>query len=90
MSSAMAAVPGQNETCIIFTTLILGIPSQSVGVLVLSDWVTDRLATVVNVFGDAVCCCIIDERCKNLLPGASGKVTVPTEDSRQKMADGSH
>ncbi|KAL1425978.1 hypothetical protein MTO96_018686 [Rhipicephalus appendiculatus] len=87
MSSATAAIPGQNETCIILTTRILSIPSQSVAVLILSDWVTDRLATVVNVLGDAVCCCIVDERCKHLLPGTSEKVTVPTEDSRQKLTD---
>ncbi|KAL3213032.1 hypothetical protein MRX96_051776 [Rhipicephalus microplus] len=90
MSSATAAIPGQNEMCIIFSTRILGIPSQSVSVLILSDWVVDRLATVVNVLGDAVCCCIVDERCKNLLPGTSEKATVPIEDSRPKLADGSH
>lgn len=39
MSSATAAIPGQNEMCIIFSTRILGIPSQSVSVLILSDWV---------------------------------------------------
>ncbi|XP_049528337.1 excitatory amino acid transporter [Dermacentor silvarum] len=90
MSSATAAMPGQNETCIVLTTRLLGLSSQSVGVLVLSDWITDRLATVVNVLGDAVCCCIIDERCKNVLPGTSEKFSmVPTKNSRHERAGSS-
>ncbi|XP_075550700.1 excitatory amino acid transporter-like [Dermacentor variabilis] len=40
ISSATAAIPGQNETCIVLTTRLLGLSSQSVGVLVLSDWIT--------------------------------------------------
>ncbi|KAH6928623.1 hypothetical protein HPB50_017653 [Hyalomma asiaticum] len=49
----------------------------------------DRLATVVNVLGDAVCCCIIDERCRHILPGASEKVTAPIDESRPKVASNS-
>ncbi|XP_077539574.1 neutral amino acid transporter B(0)-like [Haemaphysalis longicornis] len=68
VSSATASVPGQNELAIILNMQLLGLPSRSIGVSVLTDWIMDRLITVVNVLSDAVCCCIIDERCRTCMP----------------------
>ncbi|XP_077487058.1 excitatory amino acid transporter 1-like [Amblyomma americanum] len=92
VSSATAGIPGQNETNVILTARLLSLPSQSIGILVLSDWITDRLVTVVNVLGDMVCCCIVDEQCRKYLPETAIKLDpehANEEELQHRVATGS-
>lgn len=61
-----AAIPEAGLVTLVLVLSAVGLPAESVGLILSIDWILDRFRTAVNVWGDAVGAAVID---RWLFPG---------------------
>jgi len=57
-----AAIPEAGLVTIVLVLAAVGLPVESIGLLLVIDWILDRFRTSVNVWGDAVGAAIVDRQ----------------------------
>ena len=61
-SVGAAAIPQAGLVTMVMVLAAVHVPVEGIGLLLSVDWLLDRFRTVVNVWGDAVGCCVVDSR----------------------------
>jgi Na+/H+-dicarboxylate symporter len=68
-----AAIPEAGLVTMVLVLGAVGLPAESVGLILSIDWILDRFRTAVNVWGDSIGAAVIDRA----LPSAPPDSTVP-------------
>ncbi|HEX4996854.1 MAG TPA: dicarboxylate/amino acid:cation symporter [Terriglobia bacterium] len=70
-----AAIPEAGLVTMVLVLQAVGLPAESVGLLLSIDWILDRFRTAVNVWGDSVGAAIIDRQLLNEAPAMAAAVS---------------
>jgi solute carrier family 1 (neuronal/epithelial high affinity glutamate transporter), member 1 len=71
-SIGAAAIPEAGLVTMVIVVTAIGLPAESVGLIISIDWILDRFRTAVNVWGDSVGAGVIDRFARREDPAPPG------------------